>query len=121
MNNDKIKAILDYGFSVEAFVRQVTAGFSITGIPGELIAAIGLLKGAPVTVAEAPQALAQWLALSDADAVDIENYVVSHYGASPDSVDQAIEKVLNFVVSLHSIAQTVENWIKPAPAPTAKA
>lgn len=97
--NDKIKALLDYGFSVEVFLRDVASGFHFSEIPEGISAA----KNAPAALAEAPAAFAQWIALSDADAVDLENYITTHYGVSPDKVDSAIESVLKVVVELHGL------------------
>jgi hypothetical protein len=106
MNDDKIKALLNYFFKLEAFVRSLTS-LSILTIPGDIVAAIRLVMGAAGTLADAPGALAQWAVLSSADAADIEAFVVANYGANPDTVDSDIEAALNFLVSLSGVV----GWI----------
>ena len=103
MNDSAIKALLGFGFRLEAFIEMLLGGFSIVAIPSELIAAVSLLASAPSVLADAPAALTQWIALSDADAADIEAYVQENYGSTPSGVDADIEQVLNFLVSLHSV------------------
>jgi hypothetical protein len=112
LGTDKIKALLNYGFQVESFIRELSKGFSLLAVPGELVDAIKLLSSVTVALSDAPQALQEWLALSDDESVDIENYVQAAYGASPDGADQAIERVLNFLVQMHSIGALVESFVK---------
>lgn len=103
MNDDKIKELLDFGFAVEGLVRQLAAGVGILQIPGDIIKAISVFGQGKSVLADAPAALEQYMAMDDATAQDIESYVVAHYGVNPDTVDKAVEVVLNIVVWLHEL------------------
>ena len=97
--NDQIKAELDYFFADEALVRNLLTGFHLA----EVSEGISAAKDVPLEIAAAPAAFAQWVALSDADAVDVENYMVSQYGSTPDTADQDIEKIFNTLISIHGL------------------
>lgn len=120
MNDADIKTVLAYGFQIEAFIKGITAGFNLFSIPGDVIGLIKLIVDAGSALASAPGALAQWASLSDADAQDLEAFVVANYGSTPDAVDSDIEGVLNFMIALHSVIGWVLQKLDPALLPVKK-
>jgi hypothetical protein len=117
MNDDKIEALLAYGIALQTFLVQVTSGFNLLELPSELLGAIKLVADAAVTVADAPAALAQYIALSDAGAADLEAWLVAQYGSNPSTVEQDIEKVLNFLINIRAVPAWILAKVDPSLVP----
>lgn len=113
MNDDKIKEILDLGFSVEKLIRAGAGGLSF----GEFSALFALLRTAGPYAKDAGLAMDQYLAMTPTQTMDVNNYAITHYGASPDSVDIFIKKWLKIVIDSHALISEFEaliNRIKSA-------
>lgn len=99
MADDQIKAELDYFFAEEALLEQVVTGFHFSELPSGL----SVVQDVPAEIAAAPAALAQWMSLSDADSVDVQNYITTHYGVAPTSAQQTVENILKALVQAHGL------------------
>jgi hypothetical protein len=97
--NDQIKLVLDYVYADEQFVDSLLSGFSLS----KLLAGISVAKDVPLEIAAAPGALAQFVS-ADADCLaDVNNYIVTEYGASPDSAGSLVKNILLAAIQLHGL------------------
>ena len=113
MNDSKIKELLDLGFAVEELLRSLAEGVNIFKLPGELATVMSFINKSKEALADAPQALEEYLNLSHEDAEELKGYVAVHYGTSPDKVDHAIESILDVLISVHEVFGVIGPLIKP--------
>jgi hypothetical protein len=102
---DSIKAFLKLGFSLGKVVEALSDGFSLSDLGPILTAA----KAIPGGLAAAPAALAQYLGMSDEEALELEAWVVSEFDLKDDALEAGIETALKVVIQLHELI----NLFKP--------
>jgi len=107
INDDKIKEILELGFSVEKLVRASADGLSFS----QIAALIEVLRTAGPYVKDSAAAVVQYLSATPAEVMDINNYVVTHYGTGIDATDLVIKKWLKIAMESHSLVSEIENFI----------
>lgn len=99
MGNNQIKSLVGLAFSVIELVASLAHGFNF-GVIGKVVQ---IAKEIGPGLAAAPQALAQYVAMSDADALDLENWVVSEFDIDDNNVEAAIEGALKVAIELHGL------------------
>lgn len=104
-NTDSIKVFLTMGFAMAKVVDDLGDGFQL-GDLGDILAAA---KAVPGGLAQAPTALAQYLAMTDEDAAPLEAWVESNFKIKNQQVETAIEMALKFAIELHGLA----SFLKP--------
>jgi hypothetical protein len=96
---DQLKAFLTMGFSFAKVVDSLSDGFQIA----DLLVVLDAAKQVPGGLAAAPAALAQYLAMTDEEATELEAWVVATFDVKNDAVEQAIETGLKVVIELHAL------------------
>jgi hypothetical protein len=99
MATDSIKSFLKLGFSLGKVIEALSDGFQLSDL-GEIL---GAAKAIPGGLAAAPLALAQYLQMTDEEALPLEQWVVAEFDLKDDSVEHAIETALTVVIELHSL------------------
>lgn len=100
---DQLKTFLKFGFALGKVVDALSDGFGL----GDLGAIISAAKSIPGGLAAAPSALSQYLAMSDEEALPLEDWVVAEFDISNDMVEVGIEMALKVVIELHSLVKLV--------------
>lgn len=97
----ELKELVSFGLSVGELVADVADGvsFSLVGKVVEVARKAGPgLEGAG-------QALAEYANMTDAEAADLEAYVVEEFDIDNDSVEVAIESALKLAIQLHELVK----------------
>ena len=97
----ELKKLLGFGLSVIELVADISDGISFS-IIAKLVA---VAKDAKVALSGAQAALDQYKAMSDAEALELEQFVQDELDISQDNVEAMIESILSWVIQLHSIFQ----------------
>jgi hypothetical protein len=98
---DSLKAFLTMGFSLVKVVETLADGFQLSDL-GPIVSAA---KSIPGGLASAPKALGEYLNMNDADALPLEDWVVSNFDVKNETVEVAIETALKLVIELHALAR----------------
>lgn len=101
MATDSIKAFLKMGFTFGKVVSALSDGFQLSDL-GDILAAA---KSIPGGLAAAPNALSQYLQMTDEEALPLEDWCVAEFSLPNHSVEAAIEGALKVVIELHSLAR----------------
>lgn len=98
-NQKELKKLLGFGMSVIELVADISdgIGFSI------IAKLVQVAKEAKPALAGAEAALAQYKAMSDAEAVELEQFVQDELDISQDKVEAMIESILSWIIQLHGI------------------
>lgn len=93
---------------VGAGLTFIEAGFAVAdGLDvSDVGKALEALKKLP-ELKKAPQALAEYKAMNDEQAKDLEDFVITEFDISDDKVEVVIETVLNSLIGLHSVAALI--------------
>lgn len=99
MSVQNLKELVGFGLSCGELVGALQDGFDLSDLGKVLEAAkrVGSLKNARL-------ALAQYLAMSDAEAQELEAYVIADFDIADDKVEAMIEAGLRVVIELHEVA-----------------
>lgn len=100
-NLASLKAFLNLGFKLGNVLVALSDGFQLLKDVGPLLDAA---KAIPGGIAAAPSALKQYLEMSDADALPLEDWVVVTFDIPNDAVEAVIEQGLKVVIELHGLA-----------------
>lgn len=103
---DALKSFLQMGFKLGSVISALSDGFQLLKDLGPIVDAA---KSVPGGLAAAPQALYQYLNMTDEEAVALEDWVVATFDIPNDTVEVAIEQALKVVIELHSLAK----FLKP--------
>ena len=102
MDVQALEDLLAFGVNAAQLVDKVVHGFSL----GELGEVVTLISSAKTVIGEAKQALAEYLALSDADRSTVDAAIVADVqGFTDQNVGTYVQVVLEFLVSLSSVLQ----------------
>lgn len=99
MADDKLKVLVGGVLSVVELLFSVADGFSF-GLIGKLI---DVAKKAGPALAAAPAAALQYLNMTDAEALDVEEYVAVEFDIADDKIESVIEQALKVAVELRSL------------------
>lgn len=105
---DELKKLVGAGLSAGEFIASLSSGFSFI----LLLKLFGLVKDSIGAAKVAPVALAEYLAMSDEQALELESWVEKEFDISDDNVEKMIESALKVVIELHSI---VAEFLKKKP------
>lgn len=97
-----LKALVFFGLKVMELVDKLSDGFQL----GDLVKVLDVAKAAPA-IKGAVAALAEYKAMTDAEAADLEAYIQSNFDISNDAIELVIEEALDILVKLHSLAGKV--------------
>lgn len=97
-NITELKALVSFGLSAGELVAGLANGFSFDDVQK----ALEVVKKAPAMKLALP-ALAEYRAMTDEDAEDLEAFISADFDIPDDRVEAAIESALNFLVELHGL------------------
>lgn len=103
MEIESIKGLLDYGFSLVARIKEITAAGSPGGakltIP-EVIGSLGSIIAIPAVIAKAPEAYEQWKHVDDEEAAELKLYFAEKFNLSDEKTELAVEEVWGILVRI---------------------
>lgn len=103
----ELKELVAFGLAAGELVAGLADGVGFDDV-GKVVAAA---KAAGPGLAGAGDALKEYVAMSDADALELENFVVAEFDIADDKVEMAIEQALKVAIELHSL---VALFVKPS-------
>lgn len=101
MATSNLKVLLAFILSLGELVASVTKGVSFS-LVGKLIE---VARTAVPALAHASDALKEYANMTDSEAVDIEQYVVTEFDIEDDKVEGVIETALKVAVELHGLVK----------------
>lgn len=99
MATDNLKVLLGAVLSAGELVSKLSDGLSFS----DVAAVVDFAKKVVPAIHDAKAALAEYQAMSDAEAVDLEAYVVQNFSIPDVAVEQAIEGGLKLLIELHGL------------------
>ncbi len=94
-----LKEILDFSLSTGEVVAGLQDGVDLK----DLAPALSAAKKAPAALKDAALAWDEYLDLDDAEALELENFVVTEFDIANDRVEEVIEKTFKFAIELHDL------------------
>lgn len=95
-----VKEIILFACKTARLIEGIADGADL----GDLPKLFEVAKSAGPAFKDAKLALAEYVMMTDAEAVDLEAYVVANCELNDDNVEQGIEKALAIVISLRELA-----------------
>lgn len=98
-----LKELVHFGLKAMELVDRLADGFQLSDL-GKIL---DVAKSAPPAIKDAGAALAEYKAMSDAEALDLEAYIATDFDISNDAIEGVIEQALDILIKLHSLAAKV--------------
>jgi hypothetical protein len=99
MDIKELKELVGLGLSVGELAAALSDGIGVEDADEALEVAVRAVPG----ISGAAQALEEYKAMTDEQAVELEAFVVADFDIANDSVEAAVEGALGIVISLHKL------------------
>lgn len=96
-----LKEILDFSISTGEVIAGLQDGVDLK----DLAPALSAAKKAPAALKDADQAWDEYLDMDDAEALELENFVVTEFDIPNDKVEEAIERGFKVAIELRGLVQ----------------
>jgi len=103
LGTEKIKELLDYGFSLAKRIGEIRDAESAGGEKitwTEVIGSLGLITKIPGAIGNAKDAYKEWLDLDDGEIDDIKAYFADKFDLPNDKTEEIFEEVWALILGL---------------------
>lgn len=100
----ELKELVYFGLKCGELFEKLSDGFQLRDLQSVIAASVA----APSAIKDAKLAFDEYVAMSDAEAAELEQYIKENFNISDDLIEGVIYQVLDVLIELRSLASLLK-------------